>query len=70
MVYKMRLATDYFEKIKSGVKTIECRLYDEKRKELHVGDIIEFIDAQNDKKKPESEIIALLGSLPYRVVRR
>ena len=59
MTYQMRLATEYFEKIKNGTKTIECRLYDEKRKELKVGDTIEFSDAQNDQHKIISEIIAL-----------
>lgn len=59
MIYKMRLATEYFEKIKSGTKIIECRLYDEKRKELQIGDTIEFSDAHNEQNKMASKIIAL-----------
>ena len=59
MIHQMRLATEYFEKIKEGVKTIECRLYDEKRKGLKVGDAIEFGDAQNEQNKVVSEIVAL-----------
>jgi ASC-1-like (ASCH) protein len=59
MTHSMRLATEYFEKIKGGTKTIECRLYDEKRKELKVGDVIEFSDTQNEPDKIMSEIIAL-----------
>lgn len=31
-----------FERIKNGTKTIEFRLYDEKRKQIKVGDKIEF----------------------------
>lgn len=38
----MHLATEPFEKILSGQKTIEVRLNDEKRKLLKVDDIIEF----------------------------
>lgn len=36
------LQKPYFDKIKSGEKTIECRLYDEKRKQIKVGDDIVF----------------------------
>lgn len=38
----MHLASEPFEKILSGQKTIEVRLNDEKRKLLKVDDIIEF----------------------------
>lgn len=59
MVYKMQLATEYFNKIKNGTKTIECRLYDEKRKTLKVGDVIEFSNAENEEDKIKGEIVAL-----------
>lgn len=36
-----------FFKIKSGVKTIELRLYDEKRRKVAVGDTIRFINTEN-----------------------
>ncbi len=39
---KMRLHPEPFERIKSGKKKVECRLYDEKRRRLEVGDVIEF----------------------------
>lgn len=38
----MKLQDDPFNKIKSGTKTIELRLYDEKRSLVKVGDIINF----------------------------
>ena len=44
--HHMKLAKEPFEKIISGQKIIETRLYDEKREQLNVGDCIEFI--QND----------------------
>ena len=40
--HKMKLHTAPFEKIKSGEKTIELRLYDEKRQQIKVGDRIVF----------------------------
>ena len=42
--HSMRLHPDPFEKIRSGAKTIELRLYDEKRQQINVGDIIVFTD--------------------------
>ena len=41
-VHKMRLNSAPFEMIKSGEKTIELRLYDEKRQRIKVGDRIVF----------------------------
>lgn len=40
--HKMKLAKDPFEKIASGRKVIEARLYDVKRQQINVGDRIEF----------------------------
>ena len=42
MKHNMKLNIGPFGAIKSGTKTIEMRLYDEKRRKLQVGDIIEF----------------------------
>ena len=42
MLHKMKLNESPFERIKNGTKTVEFRLYDEKRKEIKVGDQIEF----------------------------
>ena len=41
-VHKMRLNSAPFQMIKSGVKTIELRLFDEKRQQLKAGDKIVF----------------------------
>lgn len=41
-VFEMRLAAEPFEKIGREEKTIEIRLYDEKRKKIKVGDKIVF----------------------------
>lgn len=42
MKHSMKLLSDPFERVKNGTKTIEFRLYDEKRQKLKVGDEIEF----------------------------
>ena len=42
MLHKMKLKESPFERIKNGTKTIEFRLYDEKRKQIKIGDKIEF----------------------------
>lgn len=44
----MRLDPKPFESIKSGNKTIELRLYDEKRQLINIGDTIVFSDTQNE----------------------
>ena len=42
MVHNMKLNEGPFQAIKAGTKTIEMRLYDNKRRKIQVGDIIEF----------------------------
>lgn len=42
IIHYMKLNSEPFEKIKSGKKTVELRLNDEKRQLVNVGDIIEF----------------------------
>ena len=41
-MHEMKLHASPFEKIKSGQKTIELRLYDEKRQQIQEGDRITF----------------------------
>ena len=43
MIHKMKLNESPFERIKNGTKTVEFRLYDEKRKQIKIGDKIEFL---------------------------
>ena len=42
MLHKMKLQENPFERIKNGTKTVEFRLYDEKRSKIKIGDQIEF----------------------------
>jgi len=60
-IHEMKLQPGPFELIRSGKKIVESRLYDEKRKLIKIGDVIEF------KKHPEltdsvkTEVIALFN---------
>ena len=49
MKHEMKLHREPFENIKSGIKTIELRLYDEKRRAISVGDEIEFVNADSER---------------------
>jgi ASC-1-like (ASCH) protein len=59
MLYHMRLKSEHFKLVQTGKKIVECRLYDDKRKQLHVGDHIEFTDAKTDGKKVMTRVMAL-----------
>lgn len=54
----MNLQPKYFDFIKDGTKRIELRLYDEKRRLIQLGDIIEF--AKSDDEKFKAEVVGLL----------
>lgn len=54
----MSLQPKYFDFIKDGTKRIELRLYDEKRRSIQLGDIIEF--AKSDDEKFKAEVVGLL----------
>lgn len=61
MVFEMNLNPDPFEKISSGKKTVELRLYDRKRSSLNIGDYILFSNTSD----PDSRIAARIKAL-YR----
>ena len=49
-VHEMKLRPEPFAKIKSGTKTIELRLYDEKRQKIRVGDVIIFTSTETGEQ--------------------
>lgn len=59
MKFHMKLLKEPFDNIKNGTKTIEFRLYDEKRKQVKVGDIIEFSLLPDLNEKIETKVIEL-----------
>ena len=50
MKYEMKLNDKPFNDIKLGNKKIEMRLYDEKRRLIKIGDIIEFTNRSSNEK--------------------
>ena len=50
MIHNMKLHASPFEKIRSGHKTIELRLFDEKRQKIKAGDVIEFTNTSSGEK--------------------
>ena len=59
MLHKMKLNESPFERIKNGTKTIEFRLYDEKRKKIKVGDQIEFSKLPDLQEKILVDVLEL-----------
>lgn len=55
----MNLNPAPFEMIKSGIKTIELRLFDEKRQKIKVGDSITFINTENPEDTLQTKVKAL-----------
>lgn len=61
MRHSMHLKDSPFEAIKNGTKDIEMRLYDEARKSIKIGDVIEF--SRNDDS--ESVLVVVLALHVY-----
>ncbi len=59
MLHQMKLKSEPFCKIKSGSKTIELRLNDEKRQQVQVGDFIEFTMLDDTSQKLTVRVTAL-----------
>jgi ASC-1-like (ASCH) protein len=60
MLHQMSLYKEYSNLIKSRQKTIEIRLYDEKRKRIRTGDTIEFIKLLHQNETLQVEVINLI----------
>lgn len=50
MQHYMNLHNEPFEKIKNGTKTVEMRLFDDKRRAVKVGDIIVFTNVLTNEQ--------------------
>ncbi len=60
MKHQMRLNGSPFDRIKSGKKILEIRLFDEKRQGLQLGDKIEFSKLPKQNERLEVEVLGLL----------
>lgn len=59
MLHKMKLNESPFNRIKNGTKTIEFRLFDEKRQQIKVGDKIEFSKLPDLQEKLLVDVVEL-----------
>ena len=59
MTHQMKLNDAPFEMIEQRMKTIELRLWDEKRRSIAIGDKIAFTHAENCTRVLNSRVIAL-----------
>lgn len=59
MEHSMHLLDEPFLDIKSGSKTIELRLYDEKRMKIRVGDDIKFFNLKNSSNYVRKKVVGL-----------
>lgn len=59
MLHKMKLKESPFERIKNETKTVEFRLYDEKRSKIKIGDQIEFSKLPDLKEKILVDVLDL-----------
>lgn len=61
--HKLQLATIPFNAIMSGVKTVESRLFDEKRQKIQLGDKIIF----TNRESPDQQVVVrVIGLLRYQ----
>ena len=59
MLHEMTLFPKPYASIASGQKTIELRLYDEKRQSIQIGDQIRFSNSEDDSKSTLCEVVQL-----------
>ena len=58
--HQLKLATEPFDAIVSGKKTIESRLYDEKRQKIQLGDEVTFTNRENTSQTVTVRVVGLL----------
>lgn len=66
MLHKMKLQQSPFERMKNGIKTIEFRLNDEKRKQIKIGDKIEFSKLPDLQEKLIVEVLDLYPEATFK----
>ena len=64
--HQLKLATEPFNAIISGNKTIESRLYDAKRQKIQIGDRIIFANRDNSEQTATAEVVGLLRYATFR----
>jgi len=59
-IHELKLAAEPFIAIQSGRKTIECRLYDEKRQTIQLGDELVFTNREDPNQTVRVKVTGLL----------
>ena len=65
-IHQLKLATEPFNAIISGNKTIESRLYDAQRQKIQIGDRIIFTNRDNSEQTVTAEVVGLLRCATFR----
>jgi len=60
MIHELKLQPEPFEAIKAGTKKIECRLFDEKRQRIALGDTLVFKRLPELEETVSTEVVGLL----------
>lgn len=58
-MHKLKVNEKYYNMLKTGTKTIELRLFDEKRRTIKSGDMIEFSNNSELEDKFSAQVIDL-----------
>ncbi|WP_163529485.1 ASCH domain-containing protein [Halobacillus ihumii] len=59
MIHRMGLYSEYFKLIREGTKTVEVRLFDEKRRKVNMGDVIEFMKIPEKNETIRVNVVGL-----------
>ena len=60
MEHEMKLQPEYYNFIVNGTKKIEIRLYDEKRQQIKIGDVIKFLKEPELNDSFNAKVVGLL----------
>ena len=60
MEHEMKLQPEYYNFIVNGTKRIEIRLYDEKRQQIKIGDVIKFLKEPELNDSFNAKVVGLL----------
>ena len=60
MEHEMKLQPEYYNFILNGTKRIEIRLYDEKRQQIKIGDVIKFLKEPELNDSFNAKVVGLL----------
>ena len=60
MEHEMKLQPEYYNFILNGTKRIEIRLYDEKRQQIKIGDVINFLKEPELNDSFNAKVVGLL----------